>query len=488
MRASLLALLLTTSCDQPPPAPEVDSGVMTECNVAATFATSCITGCHDATSLQGGLDLASPGVEARLYNHRTAGRPDYLLVDPEIPEESALVLKLAMQPPFGSSMPQGRAPLTQAERACVLDWVLALVDAGVPDAGTMMTPSDAGTDAGTPGDGGVTQTDAGTFDAGRFWGPIVDTNDCVPDGGTWCIALRVPEPLYAVRGVSDSDIWAVGSRGAAYHYDGTTWTRSDAGVSVTLFDVHPVSATDVWAVGEGGLALRFQPGGWNAVAWSPPSMPIDAGLLPSGQPQRDLGGVWATSTDVWIAGGGNTLARFSGGTLRVVQSDPLNMVSPDLIKLWGRSDTELWAGGNFAFRRYDGAQWTVGLGAIQRSFGIWGSVNPSNGNRILVSVGADGSILSFSYTDTGAYPWQPPNYRPETYELRRDLRSVWLDGAARGWSVGLDGQLLELNLAMQRYTRHLTPVNDHLLGVWGTALNRSWAVGGRIDGVILRSR
>jgi hypothetical protein len=65
---------------------------------------------------------------------------------------------------------------------------------------------------------------------------------------------------------------------------------------------------------------------------------------------------------------------------------------------------------------------------------------------------------------------------------------VWLDGAARGWSVGLDGQLLELNLAMQRYTRHLTPVNDHLLGVWGTALNRSWAVGGRIDGVILRSR
>lgn len=487
-RGAAVLLLAVAACDETP-GPGSDGGVVVpgDCDVPALFAASCTAGCHDATAVQGGLDLASPNLEARVYGQHSTGRADYLLVDPEIPEESALFLKLSMQPPFGASMPQGRPAFTLAQRACVLAWVQQVADGGVPDAGGVQP--DAGLDdAGVMADGGVTMRDAGTFDAGRFWGPIADGSGCVPDGGAWCVAQRVNEPLYAVRGLSDSDIWAVGARGAAYHYDGTTWSRSDAGVGVTLFDVHPVSPNEVWAVGEQGVVLRFQPGGWSPVGWSPPASPLDAGLLPSGQPQRDLGGVWATSTEVWISGAGNTLARHAGSTLRVVQSDAINSVSPDLIKVWGRNDTEVWAAGDFAFREYDGAQWADGRGSILRVFGIWGSVNPMNGSRVLVAVGNDGSILAYNYTDPGSYPWQPPNFNADTYELKRDLRSVWLDGAARGWAVGLDGQLMELDLVNRRYVRHLTPVFDHLLGVWGTAVNRSWAVGGRVDGVILRSR
>ncbi len=484
----LLGLSLFTAACEEPLAVRPDSGALSgECDVPATFAQSCVSGCHDAAQLLGGLDLQSPGVEARVYGKRTIGRADYLLVDPEIPEESALFLKLSSLPPYGSSMPQGRAPLSTSARACVLAWVEALVLRGPPDGGALVM--DAGLDGGGQRvDGGTTTVDAGSIDAGRFWGPIADGAGCVPDGGAWCVAQRVAEPLYAVRGLSETDVWAVGSRGAAYHYDGTSWTRSDAGVSVTLFDVHPVSATDVWAVGEQGVVLRLQAGAWAPVAWSPPISPVDAGLLPSGQPQRDLGGVWASSNEVWVSGAGNTLARYAGNVLRVVQSDPLNAISPDLIKVWGRNDVELWSAGDFAFREYDGARWAAGRGAILRVFGIWGSINPMTSARVLVAVGADGAILSYDYSDTGMYPWQPPSYRPETFELARDLRSVWLDGAARGWAVGLDGQLLELDLVNRRYVRHLTPVNDHLLGVWGTALNRTWAVGGRVGGVILRSR
>ena len=479
-------LLLAAACDDGPFTPRPDAGELPgTCDVPALFATSCVAGCHDPNARQGSLDLESPGLASRLYAKRTSGRADYLLVDPEIPEESALVLKLSTLPPFGASMPLGRAALTTSQRACVLDWVQALVDAGVPDAGTPTTVDAGSVDAGLDAGPAI---DAGTFDAGKFWGPIADGTGCVPDGGSWCIAQRVPEPLYAVRGLSETDVWAVGSRGAAYHYDGTSWTRSDAGVSVTLFDVHPISATEAWAVGEGGLVLRYQSGAWNPVAWSPPSTALDAGLLSSGQPQRDLGGVWATSSAVWICGAGNTLARYDGSSLRVVQSAGLNDLASDLIKLWGRTDSELWAAGDFAFREFDGTQWAVGRGGIQRVFGLWGSMNPTSGNRILVAVGADAVILAYDYTDTGTYPWQPPSYRPEAYELKRDLRSVWLDGAAHGWSVGLDGQLLEVNFATQRYVRHVSPVFDHLLGVWGTAVNRSWAVGGRTDGVILRSR
>jgi hypothetical protein len=216
---------------------------------------------------------------------------------------------------------------------------------------------------------------------------------------------------------------------------------------------------------------------------------IDGGLSPSGAPPSDLGGVCATATEAWISGAGDTLAHYSGGVLQVTQSAHPNALAPDLLKVWRRSATEWWAGGDMAFRQYDGASWMPGRGAIIRMFGMWGSVNPMNMTPILISVGADGSLLSYSYTDTGMYPWQPPSWNADTLELKRDLRSVWLDAAtARGWTVGLDGQIVELDMVMRRYTRHLTPVNDHLLGVWGTATNRSWAVGGRIDGVILRSR
>ena len=484
-RGLLVLLLAGAACEETPP-PRDGGADPSECDVPALFAVSCLNGCHDARSFQGGLDLESAGLEQRVFDKRAAGRADYLLVDSEIPEESALFLKLSAQAPFGTSMPLGRQPLSPAQRSCVLAWVQAIAARGPADGGA---GRDGGlSDAGQARDAGSGGPDAGRFDAGRFWGPVVDGTGCVPDGGAWCIAQRVTEPLYAVRGLSDTDIWAVGARGAAYHYDGSSWSRSDAGVAVTLFDVHPVSANDVWAVGEGGLVVRYQAGAWAPVSWSPPMAALDAGLLPSGRPQRDLGGVWATANEVWIAGAGNTLARYASNALRVVQSGALDSTSPDLLKLWGRNDTELWAAGDYAFRDYDGAQWAVGRGSILRVFGLWGSVNPMNGSRVLVAVGADGWLYSYDYTDTGTYPWQPPSFRPEAYELKRDLRSVWLDGASRGWAVGLDGQLLELDVAAGRYTRHLTPVNDHLLGVWGTAVGRSWAVGGRTDGVILRSR
>ncbi|MBL8949299.1 MAG: hypothetical protein JNK82_00885 [Myxococcaceae bacterium] len=492
MKRVASVLLLLAACDEPfEPKPKPDGSVTPgDCDVPALFASTCVAGCHDTATKQAGLDLEAPGLASRVYGVRATGRADYLLVDPELPEESALVVKLSATPPFGTRMPNTGSPLDAQQRACVQAWVNALVDAGPGDGGSVVTPVDGGGggDAGVDG-GTFTPVDGGTFDAGRFWGPVADSSGCVPDGGAWCIAQRVPEPLYAVRGLSETDIWAVGSRGAAYHYDGNTWSRSDAGVSVTLFDVHPVSATDVWAVGEQGTVLRHQGGAWARVPWSPPMPFVDAGLSASGAPPRDLGGVWATATEAWISGAGDTLAQWNGSTLRVTQSASPNELAPDLLKIWRRGPTEWWAAGDMAFRENNGTGWAQGRGAIQRVFGIWGAVNPMNMARVLVAVGADGSMLSYSYTDSGQYPWQPPSWNPDALELRRDLRSVWLDAAtARGWTVGLDGQIVEVNMVTSRYVRHVTPVGDHLLGVWGTAPNRSWAVGGRVDGVILRSR
>ncbi|MFT3713409.1 MAG: hypothetical protein QM817_37610 [Archangium sp.] len=497
MRRSLVLAFAFAGCDFGPyPLPDAggggDGGVNGSCDAPALFARSCVNGCHDATTKQGNLDLSTPPLESRLFGRHASARPDYLLIDPELPEESALVVKLSSMPPFGAQMPLGTA-LNAADRACVQQWVNSVIDAGLSDAG-FTYPDAGGVDAGVL-DGGSdagSPPDAGTFDAGRFWGPLADDAGCAPaiDAGQWCVFQVVPEPLYAVRGVASDDVWAVGSRGAAYHFDGNAWARSDSGVSVTLFDVFPVAANDVWAVGERGLVLHFDSSGWQAQSWSPSSTVVDAGLLASGQPTWDLGGVWVEGNEVWVGGGGSTLARRVGGSMQVLQTSHPNMPSADFIRVYARGPNEWWVGGDMTFYEWDGAaaQWSAGRGAIMRAFGMAGSVHPTMG-RILVAVGADGQMLQYGYSDTGMYPWQPPNWNAETYELRRDLRSVWLtaDGGL-GWTVGLDGEIVSLDLVAHRYARSMTPTSDHLLGVWGLSVRETWAVGGRSTGVLLRSR
>lgn len=502
VRSAVVLSLVMLGCDpEPMRPPAVDSGSPTSdggvvsadggCDARALFARSCLAGCHDATARLGMLDLESEPLERRLYNTRSSGRRDYLLVDPDLPDESAMVLKLTSTPPFGVQMPVGRMPFTQEERACVQRWVDGVVAAGASDAG--FTVPDAGVDAGSPMDGGASvdagSMDAGVFDGGRSFGPFVDDAGCAPasDAGRWCLHQVVAEPLYAVRGRSMNDVWAVGSRGAAYHSDGTTWTKSDAGVGVTLFDVFPVAANDVWAVGERGLVLHWDGQGWAQQPWVQGT--VDAGLLASGQPTWDLGGVFVDGSQVWVAGGGNTLARRTGTGFQVVHSTHPNAPGADLIRVYARGPTEWWAVGDMSIRTWDGVAptWSTGSGAILRMFGIAGSMMGTT--RLLVAVGADGSMLAFSYTDTGMYPWQPPNWSADRLELKRDLRSVWLTAqGGLGWTVGLDGQIVSVDVANRRYQRQLSPVNDHLLGVWGTGLDDVWAVGGRSTGVILRRR
>jgi hypothetical protein len=46
------------------------------------------------------------------------------LADPEDPESSLLYTKLAPKPPCGSQMPLAREALSDAEAACVLEWIV----------------------------------------------------------------------------------------------------------------------------------------------------------------------------------------------------------------------------------------------------------------------------------------------------------------------------------------------------------------------------
>ena len=94
------------------------------CPDTPTFLASTCTavGCHNTTTLAGGLDLASPGVFGRLSGKKAMGGPG-LLIDPTNPSASVLYTKLGTPPPFLSRMPLVGTPLSSAQAACVLAWI-----------------------------------------------------------------------------------------------------------------------------------------------------------------------------------------------------------------------------------------------------------------------------------------------------------------------------------------------------------------------------
>ena len=117
------------------------------CDVEEVLRTSCgRVGCHDATWMTAGLDLATPGVQARLIDvpatHAdiTCDNPDggalpvlcvpagcvpgQKLIDLANPEQSKLLQKLAgTQGDCGQQMPMAPGMLSEEDRTCLEEWL-----------------------------------------------------------------------------------------------------------------------------------------------------------------------------------------------------------------------------------------------------------------------------------------------------------------------------------------------------------------------------
>ena len=121
-----LALLASTGC--PGRLRDKDrflSDAGTTCGdvVATIFIPKCGSSiCHDATAPQQGLDLVSADVAARVVGVTATGCAA-TLADPDDPATSLLYTKLAPNPPCGAQMPLAALPLSDAEAACVLEWI-----------------------------------------------------------------------------------------------------------------------------------------------------------------------------------------------------------------------------------------------------------------------------------------------------------------------------------------------------------------------------
>ncbi len=163
------------------------------------------------------------------------------------------------------------------------------------------------------------------------------------------------QELEAVHGSSGSDIWAVGTGGAAVHRDGTGWTSLPTGATATLYDVWVHGPSLAVAVGaEGTIQV------WNGTAWS---------AMTSGT-TVPLHSVWGSGpTDIWAAGASGTLLHFDGTRW----SPACSGTAASLSAVWGVSSTAVWAAGeNGTLLRFDGTKWRPERTHTPRGFGgLW---------------------------------------------------------------------------------------------------------------------
>lgn len=73
------------------------------------------------------------------------------------------------------------------------------------------------------------------------------------------------EAYRAVHVVSETDVWLVGPRGRALHFDGEGVSEEQIGVEELLLDVTVDASGDVWAVGPRSTAARRHDGAWSVI-------------------------------------------------------------------------------------------------------------------------------------------------------------------------------------------------------------------------------
>ncbi len=146
------------------------------------------------------------------------------------------------------------------------------------------------------------------------------------DGTAWTKTTGIFGELRDVHGASSNDVWAVGSYGSIFRWDGKTWKNQAVAVAnqKDLMSVFAVSASEVYIVGTQGTILA-----WDGAVWAAMKAPTT----------RSLRAVWAMGNkDVYAVGDGGVVLHFDGKAWQD-QTLPGKVSESALLALWGEPTT-----------------------------------------------------------------------------------------------------------------------------------------------------
>jgi hypothetical protein len=274
--------------------------------------------------------------------------------------------------------------------------------------------------------------------------------------GSWGLASGVAPGSVAVTATCDGVKGSAQLTVDALILDDSMILELSGTGSAVLYDVGGSSPTDVFAVGATGTweccgtIMHY-----DGVHWSEmPAPDVPGALL----------GVWANSaSDVFTVGEAGTILHYDGTAWVAMEGE----TTADLAGVWGSSPSDVFAvGAGGTVLHYDGQSWSpmsVPSGGASLA-GIWGS----SGTDVF-TVGDHGAILHYD----GA-SWV------QMLGGASSLHRVWGSSATDVFAVGEVGTVLHYDGTS--WKRVTVPITHYLSGIWGTADQQVFVVGGQFVG------
>ncbi len=238
------------------------------------------------------------------------------------------------------------------------------------------------------------------------------------DGQWHELDLQVEETLWWLWPRARDDVWFVGEKGIAVHWDGTRAMTTRLGTDATLFGVWG-AGDEVWAVGgsptsmgDNDLLYHFDGTAWTKVA---PPAALGVAYLK----------VWGSGPrDVFVVGRQGVIVHYDGQRWARQESGSQAI----LTTVHGTGPRDVWAVGGppAVVLHYDGTGWSPQAGGLG-----WRSAAASG-----VWAEADGTVWVVGW---GGEAWRRKSgtwvdETPATFA--QDLHVVWADGLGNAFAGG----------------------------------------------------
>lgn len=227
--------------------------------------------------------------------------------------------------------------------------------------------------------------------------------------------------IRSIWGTAANNVWIAGSSGRIFHWNGTSWTARNTGISSSFSParIWGTDAANMWAVGSVGGDNTGVIYKWNGTsAWVE-----QLSAVPT------IRGVWGSSaTNMWAVGGTGganpgQIYRLSGSTW-TVQTATTNTLN----HIYGSNGSNIWAVGNSgAIHYYNGTSWVTqasGRGVNDHLYAA--AVGKTGTNNRLILVGEGNGTVNPLLTATMSISTLPLTWKSFSYQYNgKDVLLNW---------------------------------------------------------------
>ncbi len=269
-----------------------------------------------------------------------------------------------------------------------------------------------------------------------------------------CTTQRVGNQEFrGISGSSDSDVIAVGRKGAIYQYDGSSWTPMTSPSGEDLNDVEVVDANTAFAVGKDGEVLQLAGGVWTSIGgftnedlfgvWAASATEVyvvgkkgeiwlydgsswSDESTAAGTDNRDIEDAWGDANYLYAISEHGRLYRYDRTTSTWLPPDTSCTVGNRFEDLWGDGNGNVYLVGLKNVYLYDGSSCAAVATSGENLMGVSGWTQDGD----VLAVGKGGTVLEFDGT-----AWT------ETQEGNNEFKDDWLSPAGNAYYAGKQKEL-----------------------------------------------